>query len=115
MSAPVASGWSGRRVGLAPTGKRRLVTAHVDCGPSPIWWRAGSRRKRPLPLRRSSANVRPKPALLQAPDKLLLTYGRRRVRRALKVGVKGDQHTDKKPRCRGEADYESDPGGVGAW
>jgi hypothetical protein len=27
MSAPVASGWSVRRVGLAPTGKRRLVTA----------------------------------------------------------------------------------------
>ena len=24
MTAPVASGWSGRRVGLAPTGKRRL-------------------------------------------------------------------------------------------
>src|SRR6202051_2740149 len=29
MTAPVASGWSGRRVGLAPTGKRRLVTAHT--------------------------------------------------------------------------------------
>src|SRR6266404_5174109 len=28
MPAPVASGWSGCRVGLAPTGKRRLVTAH---------------------------------------------------------------------------------------
>ena len=24
-----ASGWSGRRVGLAPTGKRRLVKAHT--------------------------------------------------------------------------------------
>ena len=34
MTAPVASGWSVRRVGLAPTGKRRLVTAHVEsrCG-----------------------------------------------------------------------------------
>ena len=34
MPAPVASGWSGRRVGLAPTGKRRLFTAHVEseCG-----------------------------------------------------------------------------------
>jgi peptide/nickel transport system substrate-binding protein len=31
MPAPVASGGSGRRVGLAPTGKkRRLVTAHVE-------------------------------------------------------------------------------------
>src|SRR5882757_10023650 len=30
MTAPVASGWSGCRVGLAPTGKRRLFTAHAD-------------------------------------------------------------------------------------
>src|SRR5947209_16324506 len=29
MTAPVASGCSGCRVGLAPTGKRRLVTAHA--------------------------------------------------------------------------------------
>src|SRR5712672_2317513 len=29
MTAPVASGWSGCRVGLAPTGKRRLFTAHT--------------------------------------------------------------------------------------
>src|SRR5712672_1536337 len=29
VAAPVASGWSGCRVGLAPTGKRRLVTAHT--------------------------------------------------------------------------------------
>ena len=27
MTAPIASGWSGCRVGLAPTGKRRLCTA----------------------------------------------------------------------------------------
>ena len=32
MTAPVASGWSGCRVGLAPTGKRRLVTAHARTG-----------------------------------------------------------------------------------
>ena len=32
MTAPVASGWSGCRVGLAPTGKRRLVTAHAKNG-----------------------------------------------------------------------------------
>src|SRR3981189_2164511 len=34
MPAPIASGWSDCRVGLAPTGKRRLVTAHVEsrCG-----------------------------------------------------------------------------------
>jgi hypothetical protein len=29
MTAPVASGWSGCRVGLAPTGKRRLFTTHA--------------------------------------------------------------------------------------
>jgi hypothetical protein len=29
MPAPVASGWSGCRVGFAPTGKRRLCTAHT--------------------------------------------------------------------------------------
>src|SRR5262245_34642487 len=32
IAAPVASGWSVRRVGLAPTGKRRLVTAHTHNG-----------------------------------------------------------------------------------
>ena len=32
MTAPVASGWSGCRVGLAPTGKRRLGTAHTFSG-----------------------------------------------------------------------------------
>jgi hypothetical protein len=32
MTAPIASGWSGCRVGLAPTGKRRLCTAHAKGG-----------------------------------------------------------------------------------
>jgi hypothetical protein len=32
LAARVASGWSDRRVGLAPTGKRRLVTAHTRLG-----------------------------------------------------------------------------------
>ena len=34
MTAPVASGWSVRRVGLSPTGKRRLLTAHAKSGHS---------------------------------------------------------------------------------
>jgi CRP/FNR family cyclic AMP-dependent transcriptional regulator len=34
IAAPVASGWSGCRVGLAPTGKRRLSTAHGHSGRS---------------------------------------------------------------------------------
>ena len=29
MTAPIASGWGDCRVGLAPTGKRRLCTAHA--------------------------------------------------------------------------------------
>ena len=32
MTAPVASGWSGRRVRLSPIGKRRLRTAHAKGG-----------------------------------------------------------------------------------
>jgi hypothetical protein len=32
MTAPIASGWSGCQVGLAPTGKRRLCTAHTLSG-----------------------------------------------------------------------------------
>ena len=32
MTAPIASGWSDCRVGLAPTGKRRLCTAHAKGG-----------------------------------------------------------------------------------
>ncbi len=43
MTAPVASGWSGCRVGLAPTGKRRLVTAHTQGG------RSAPRIRRPKP------------------------------------------------------------------
>jgi hypothetical protein len=35
MTAPVASGWSVRRVGLSPTGKRRLLTAHANSGHCP--------------------------------------------------------------------------------
>ena len=34
MPAPVASGWSGCRAGLAPAGKRRLITAHTHSGPT---------------------------------------------------------------------------------
>src|SRR4030095_8771766 len=35
MTAPIASGWSGCRVGLTPTGKRRLLTAHAISRHSP--------------------------------------------------------------------------------
>src|ERR1700738_1550477 len=34
MTAPIASGWSGCRVGFAPTGKRRLCSAHATLGNS---------------------------------------------------------------------------------
>jgi enamine deaminase RidA (YjgF/YER057c/UK114 family) len=47
VTAPIASGWSGCRVGLAPTGKRRLVTAHArsrhpDCALSGVIRRLSS-------------------------------------------------------------------------
>jgi hypothetical protein len=35
IAAPVASGWSACRVGLAPTGKRHLFTAHAISQPPP--------------------------------------------------------------------------------
>src|SRR3984893_13383741 len=35
MTAPIASGWSGCRMGFAPTGKRRLCTAHTGAD---IFW-----------------------------------------------------------------------------
>src|ERR1700720_3435941 len=34
MTAPIASGWSGCRVGFAPTGKRRGCSAHATLGNS---------------------------------------------------------------------------------
>ena len=51
IAAPIASGWSGCRVGLAPTGKRRLVTAHTKrghCSPSLL---------RPFPVRGSRTAI----------------------------------------------------------
>jgi hypothetical protein len=36
MTAPIASGWSDCRMGLAPIGKRRLFTAHTRSGHSPF-------------------------------------------------------------------------------
>jgi hypothetical protein len=47
MTALVASGWSACRVGLTPTGKRRLSTAHTQTGHP----------------RRAARNVRCSPAL----------------------------------------------------
>src|SRR3954466_13466411 len=38
MTAPVASGWSDCRVGLTPTGKRRLSTAHTQLGQPADFW-----------------------------------------------------------------------------
>ena len=44
MTAPIASGWSDSRVGLSPTGKRRLRTAHAKPGRTQKGkWRPGGR------------------------------------------------------------------------
>jgi hypothetical protein len=49
MTAPIASGWSGCPVGLAPTGKRRLCTAHTHLGHLLL--------KGSGPIRASSTNI----------------------------------------------------------
>ena len=48
MTAPIASGWSGCRVGLAPTGKRRLSTAHTQSGHRPATDMQSRSRFQPL-------------------------------------------------------------------
>lgn len=53
MPAPVASGWSGCRVGLAPTGKRRLFTAHTRSGSSKRRFRYRQAAVGPLELPRA--------------------------------------------------------------
>ena len=53
MTAPIASGWSGCRVGLAPTGKRRLVTAHTQIGHSQF----AAKGRRPWLLESSGSNT----------------------------------------------------------
>ena len=45
MTAPITSGWSGCRVGLPPTGKRRLVTAHTHVGHRLTMFRRAIRRR----------------------------------------------------------------------
>ena len=60
MTAPVASGWSVRRVGLAPTGKRRLLTAHANSGH--VWTARRTGQYDPIePTGRSQAKVRQGP------------------------------------------------------
>jgi hypothetical protein len=69
MTAPVASGWSVRWVGLPPTGKRRLLTAHARSGssdkpsnrlPSEARWRYPSPSL--APSRPAAVALRPLPS-----------------------------------------------------
>src|SRR6202020_2011940 len=57
MTAPVASGWSVRRVGLAPTGKRRLVRAHANSGRSAMASPKGQPTDRGDPLTASQKPI----------------------------------------------------------
>ena len=59
MTAPVASGWSVRRVGLAPTGKRRLLTAHAKSGHSRRYGQRAKSTETTGSLRRRSRRTRP--------------------------------------------------------
>jgi len=55
IAAPAASGWSVRRAGFAPTGKRRLVTAHTQTRLSGV--SIGALRKRTLALSRCAKEL----------------------------------------------------------
>src|SRR5450755_2723109 len=61
MTAPIASGWSGCRVGLAPTGKRRLCTAHANNGHQRqrnfFLLAVDGARAREAPVRRTGASI----------------------------------------------------------
>jgi len=59
MAALVASGWSGCRVGLTPTGKRRLSTAHTRGGHP---WRFSARHVRRVLARNGHAVLLALPA-----------------------------------------------------
>src|SRR6476619_7774064 len=73
MTAPIASGWSGCRVGLAPTGKRRLCTAHTLNGhlsnrPPSYFWMANGATFRPsyIPSAPPPENYRPNCVRIQS-------------------------------------------------
>ena len=57
MTAPTTSGWSICRVGLSPTEKRRLVTAHTPCS-RPRHGKPTFGRYRRLPIYRSQPTIR---------------------------------------------------------
>ena len=57
MTAPIASGWSGCRVGFAPTGKRRLCTAHATNGHPHIQSRPANGSAGPLAHDRKDADL----------------------------------------------------------
>src|ERR1700724_3637179 len=64
IAAPVASGWSVCRVGFAPTGKRRLFTAHAISG---LMHRSKQRPTRSPPRRVARDATAPRgQALLQS-------------------------------------------------
>jgi len=66
MTAPVASGWSGCRVGLAPTGKRRLSTAHTQSRPFVVWGRSLSFVEPECSTRKSFGGLKGAHSLAQA-------------------------------------------------
>src|SRR6202165_1494199 len=64
MTAPIASGWSDCRVGFAPTGKRRLCTAHAN----------RKRRQTSLPCRRRQAAAASQDGERSASNELLAVF-----------------------------------------
>jgi hypothetical protein len=72
IAAPVASCWSGCRVGLAPTGKDRLVTAHTQFGHHQCALSIGCADHEPLWVPETQTRIRAKFGSLQ--NCLLFSY-----------------------------------------
>jgi len=83
VTAPVASGWSGCRVGLAPTGKRRLVTGG-RCGSQPSTSQLGILKLWTHPNCRSRQGQRAKTASIRSRNHGAVS----RVRRSLSFGAR---------------------------
>ena len=87
IAARVASGWSGCRVGFAPTGKRRLFTAHARNGHSKkdgAKFRNPGRRSVGLRVR---GNVLRRPERREVPAKVQFEVARKTVTDITELGA----------------------------
>src|SRR3979490_2443780 len=77
MTAPIASGWGEWRVGLAPTGKRRLCTAHAKSRRRRPFRFVGFKYQAPGPFRGPYFSPRVEPVERRAREKGAIALGSR--------------------------------------